>query len=267
MTKKDFTAKAREFSTQAKAEKFDGYFQLHAPRLFHCCKLFELFSRPLGNVLEIGPFYGYIPLLLRKNASSYLVLEGPDPAVYPLGDVYQKEGINLSYVDFFDVFGPTQSAPHRLEIPDSHFDTILCWETMEHFNFNPVKFVRELHRVLKPGGQVCVTVPNKASLQTVTALFSGRGEEAMIDSYFKFENYESNGKKAFYGFHWREYSIPELRKLFLEAGFKVRTCGSFVTFQQHATVGIARKLSRILISAIARIAPRFGTHVYLVAKK
>ena len=57
---------------------------------------------------------------------------------------------------------------------------------MEHFNFNPrSRFVRELHRVLKPGGPRCASrVPNKASFQNVAGLLSGRGEKALIESYY-----------------------------------------------------------------------------------
>ena len=64
-------------------------------------------------------------------------------------------------------------------VADAADHTILCWETMEHFNFNPVKFVRELHRVLKPGARgASMTVPNNAFWQHIFTLLSGRGEKA-----------------------------------------------------------------------------------------
>jgi SAM-dependent methyltransferase len=45
---------------------------------------------------------------------------------------------------------------------------------MEHFNFNPVKFVREFRRVLKPGGKAYINVPNNASFQNLVSLIFGR---------------------------------------------------------------------------------------------
>jgi SAM-dependent methyltransferase len=268
MTLQQFLMMGEEVGREAGVlDGLQGYFRQHAKRLHQCCAFFDLFSRQLGDVLEIGPFYGYTPFALRGNSASYTVLEGDDPAAYPLKQPYEKRSIKVSYIDLFELFGPTRSAPHALALADSSFDTILCWETMEHFNFNPVKFVRELHRALKPGGRVCITVPNKASFQALVVLLFGRGEKSLIDSYYQFENYESNGKKAFYGFHWREYSPPELTMLFARAGFRVSACGSLTTFQGGNKPGLGRQMARMLSRAGAKLLPRYGTHTFLVATK
>ncbi len=268
MTQKEFAAKGKELSAQAQV--LDGlheYFRMSAPRLHRTCELFRLFSSALGDVLEIGPFYGYTPFMLRNNAASYTVLEGDDPAVYPLKPLYAKSAIKFDCIDLFEVFGPTHSATHKLNLPDSTYDTILCWETMEHFSFNPVKFLREVLRVLKPGGKVYVTVPNKASFQNIVALLSGRGEAAAIGNYYRYEDYQSNGKNAFYGFHWREYSTRELAKLFSEMGFRIERCSSFAEFQNYVSISLGRQFARLLSRAGTRLLPRYGTNVYLVAIK
>jgi SAM-dependent methyltransferase len=267
MTLQQFLARGEELSREAQVvDTFHGYFRGHAPRLYHSCELFKLFGS-LGDVLEIGPFYGYTPFMLRQNSTSYTVLEGDDPGVYHLAPLYKRYSIALSFIDFFEVFGPTRSATHQLPLSDSSCDTILCWETMEHFNFNPVKFVRELHRVLRPGGRVCITVPNKASFQNTVALLFGRREKTLIDNFFTFENYELNGKKAFFGFHWREYSQPELSYLFTSVGFKVQASGTFAVFQNHGKIGLARKFARLLSRAGTSLFKRYGTNVYLIAVK
>jgi SAM-dependent methyltransferase len=268
MTLPQFMAGGEELGKKAGVlDGIHGYFRSHATRLHRTCELFGLFSERLGDVLEIGPFFGYTPLLLRPQSSSYTVLEGNDPVVRPLEPLYERHKIALTYVDFFEMFGPTRSAPHQLPLADSSCDTILCWETMEHFNFNPVKFVRELHRVLKPGGRVCITVPNKASFQRIFALLSGRGEKTEIETYFQFENYVVDGKKAFYGFHWREYTSPELAQLFAGAGFKIQAAGSFIAFRDHEHVGVRRRLVRAVARTATACLPRFGTNVYLAATK
>lgn len=267
MTIQQFRALGEELSQEAQVlGTLHEYFRSHTSRLYRACELFHLFS-PLGGVLEIGPFFGYTPFALRPHSSSYTVLEGDDPAAYPLEPLYRRHSIALSYIDLFDVFGPTRTASHQLSFPDGSFDTILCWETMEHFNFNPVKFVKELYRVLKPGGRVCITVPNKASFQNLVALLCGRNEKSLIDSFFVFEDYQLNGKKAFYGFHWREYSPPELSHLFSRCGFTVQDCHSFTAFRDQERIGAGRKIARSLSQMGTALLPRYGTNVYLKAVK
>src|SRR5262249_40003483 len=97
----------RKFSI---SDDMQGYFRGHAPRLHRTAEMFGLFSARLGDVLEIGPFYGYMPFILRSQASSYTVLEGDDPVIRPLEAVYKERSVRLCFVDFGEIFGPLRSA-------------------------------------------------------------------------------------------------------------------------------------------------------------
>lgn len=243
------------------------YFVGQASRLYETCQLFGLFDAKLGDALEIGPYYGYTPFFLRQRASSYTVLEGDDPESYPLKPLYQKHAIAVHFVDLFESFGPVHHATRVLPFADATFDNILCWETMEHFNFNPVAFVRELHRVLKPGGRIYITVPNRASFQSLSGLIFGKDDKHRIDQHFTYENHHSNGKLAWYGFHWYEYTRTELEHLFTRVGFKGR-CNTFVTFQNiGGKTSMLRKVARVASRSLGRLLRRYGTNVYLIAQK
>jgi SAM-dependent methyltransferase len=50
------------------------------------------------------------------------------------------------------------------DYPDRHFDQVILWHVLEHLT-NPREVLAEIHRILKPGGQVIVAVPNFSSLQ------------------------------------------------------------------------------------------------------
>lgn len=268
MTKEQFLTEGKTISEQAELmDSFHGYFIDSAPRLHLSCEQFGLFEGSLGDVLEVGPFFGYIPFLLRNRATSYTVLEGNDPACYPLLPLYKKADIGISCVDFFDIFGPVRGATQRLPFPEASFDKIICWETMEHFNFNPVKLVRELLRVLKPGGQVMITVPNRASFQNLFNQVFGRMELHSINDYYTFENYVSDGKNAFYGFHWREYTKNELFRLFSKAGFEVPKSGTLTVFHDNGKHGPVRLIARKLMQLVTQLLPRYSTHVYMLANK
>jgi SAM-dependent methyltransferase len=47
---------------------------------------------------------------------------------------------------------------YEIPLPDASVDVILCTQVLEHLKY-PVKAIREMHRLLKPGGRLCITVP------------------------------------------------------------------------------------------------------------
>lgn len=78
---------------------------------------------------------------------------------------------------------PNYSAPRvtrasllELPYPDAAFDRALCLDVLEHLSFEAQpRALAELHRVIVPGGELFVTVPNLAHLQSrVQFLLRGR---------------------------------------------------------------------------------------------
>ena len=57
------------------------------------------------------------------------------------------------------IVGSIEAVPAEAE----SFDSIVCTQVLEHVP-HPVQAIKELHRVLKPGGHVLVTVPQVAEL-------------------------------------------------------------------------------------------------------
>jgi len=47
--------------------------------------------------------------------------------------------------------------------PDNNFDQVIFLETIEHVE-NPVGFLREIHRILKPGGSLIISTPNSLAI-------------------------------------------------------------------------------------------------------
>jgi SAM-dependent methyltransferase len=47
---------------------------------------------------------------------------------------------------------------HVLPFPDASFDAVLCTEVLEHIP-DPAETLREIHRVLKPGARLLLTIP------------------------------------------------------------------------------------------------------------
>jgi len=60
-----------------------------------------------------------------------------------------------------------------LPFPDAHFDGVVHLAVLEHV-FDPFAVIREIHRVLRPGGELVIAVPNAASLTNRLRILFGR---------------------------------------------------------------------------------------------
>ena len=71
----------------------------------------------------------------------------------------------------------------RLPLDDASVDAAVSVETIEHLE-NPRAFVRELVRVVRPGGWVVVTTPNQLSLLSLLTLVVKRRFAAFQDVHY-----------------------------------------------------------------------------------
>lgn len=102
--------------------------------------ILSIAPRIAGDILDFG--CGSKPYeSLFRNASSYT---GVDIEVS--GHSHKDSKVDLYYD------GKT------LPFPDEHFDAIVSFEVFEHV-FNIDEAMSELRRVLKPGGQILITIP------------------------------------------------------------------------------------------------------------
>lgn len=94
-----------------------------------------------GRLLDVGCGNSPYRHLLDPAATQY---QGVDvPAAADFG--YQNP--DIVYYD-----------GHALPFPDATFDAVLCTEVIEHIP-DPTEIIREMHRVLKPGGRLIATIP------------------------------------------------------------------------------------------------------------
>ncbi len=84
----------------------------------------------------------------------------------------QIEGLDPNYCSARVTQGSLMALPYT----DGAFPHALCLDVLEHLSFeDQIRALAELHRVLAPGGELFVTVPNLAHLQSrVHFLLTGR---------------------------------------------------------------------------------------------
>ena len=106
------------------------------------------FAKPFikGDLLELGCGEGRGVELLAPLADSYIGIDKIKSVVDGLGEKYPD------YNFMSGVFPP-------FPFEDNSFDTIVTFQVIEHVKPDE-KFIEEIHRVLRPGGQALITTPN-----------------------------------------------------------------------------------------------------------
>ncbi|WP_408586295.1 class I SAM-dependent methyltransferase [Prescottella soli] len=83
----------------------------------------------------------------------------------------------------------------ELPLADESVDTVVNFQVIEHL-WDQAQFLRECHRVLRPGGELLVSTPNRITFSP--------GRDTPLNP-----------------FHTRELNAAELTELLVEAGFRV----------------------------------------------
>jgi SAM-dependent methyltransferase len=138
-----------------------------------------------------------------------------------------------------------------LPYEDQTFDVVNFSETLEHLNFNPLPVVKELYRVLKPGGIVLITTPNALRLGSRIRLLMGHNIFADLKNLCWGDPYSA---------HYREYSLSEVAKLLQWGGFGV-------IVQQAKYMYPEIGMRKVLKTVIAKLIPSLVGNLFVVGAR
>ena len=138
--------------------------------------------------------------------------------------------------------GKTLSGDYRvltlanvLKIPfaDKEFDVVIATELIEHILETKI-FLKEINRVLKPGGELILSTPNVASFWTRMSLLFGSGKGFAPWRVLKGKSPYNPPSSIVYPYqtvHIRFFTFGSLREILEQSGFKViHTAGADPVF-------------------------------------
>lgn len=193
----------------APKQELDNYWREDWRRFVYT---YGLTSDLRGSCLELGANPYFTTILLRLYTPLQLTLAnyfGPHFAATSAQTLSvtdpgtgERQRLSLGFEHFNVEDASFPFAP-------ASFDVVLLCEVIEHLQSDPVKVLREIKRVLKPGGHLILTTPNVSRLENVARMLAG----ANI-----YDPYSGYGP---YGRHNREYNRHELALLLKYCGFEV----------------------------------------------
>ena len=98
---------------------------------------------------------------------------------------------------------------------------VTCCQVLEHFTHSHLPLMREIRRVLRPGGIEEVDVPNAVSFRNRSRMLRGKHITNEYETHFlRAEPILYKGMSFYPVRHNREFTAAELRLLFEAAGFR-----------------------------------------------
>jgi ubiquinone/menaquinone biosynthesis C-methylase UbiE len=137
---------AKVFTTEITSEKITSDNPIHQ-RLFKAYVVAKPYVS--GDVLEVGCGEGRGINLLTEHAKSFTAVD----KIKPVLDELQKKYPTARFM--------AMNIPPLSGLADHAFDFIASFQVIEHIQ-NDSLFLKEIHRVLKPGGTALITTPNRS---------------------------------------------------------------------------------------------------------
>jgi 2-polyprenyl-3-methyl-5-hydroxy-6-metoxy-1,4-benzoquinol methylase len=136
---------AKVYTTEITSEEITSDNPIHQ-RLFKAYVIAKNYVH--GDVLEVGCGEGRGVSLLMERAKTFTAVDKLKDVIESLQSKYPS-GKFLS-----------MNIPPLKELQDNAYDSIVSFQVIEHIQ-NDALFLREIHRVLRPGGVALLTTPNR----------------------------------------------------------------------------------------------------------
>ena len=177
------------------------YRQGHIPRYLDTLEFMDRHGLG-GTMLELGSVPGHFTVLLKNMGYD---VRGIDLDPSRIARFLAKYDVPVDRVDI-------ERDP--LPFDEETFDFVLFSEMLEHLRINPLHALREIHRVLKPGGHILLTTPNISPVDRLLFLLGKDYQEDPVEEFSRLEWLGHMG-------HLRLYSVKDVRSFLEAVGFTV----------------------------------------------
>ncbi|MFQ5355205.1 MAG: class I SAM-dependent methyltransferase [Mariprofundaceae bacterium] len=129
--------------------------------------------------------------------------------------------------------------------PDHTFDAVVLSQTIEHFTYSPLQPMKEIIRIVKPGGLVLIDAPNISSFHNFSKLIRGKTLHWSLKKHYLEQSPEMVNGIPYYDRHNREYSMQDMRELADHFGLKLELAQYYSSYNRRKRGRIAVLASRI----------------------
>lgn len=219
------------------------YFNTHRTRYMNDLSVIKKhYNEKSGPILEIGALPCHITLVLKKLGFK---IEGIDIDPSRSSSFIKKHKLKVKKCDI-----EKEPIPYK----DNSVNFIIFNEIFEHLRINPIDTLKEINRVLKPGGTLMLSTPNLYSFYTIARFNLGKG---INNPYKEFDKLNTLGHMG----HVREYSTKEVKEFLHNSGFKVHD----VEYSSYGKVN--KPVIGPIASGVLKVIPKINLFQIIISKK
>lgn len=195
-------------------------------------------------VLDAGCGSGNAVFYLAKKVKSLMGLDNNKEAINFAKNQVRKLKLTNATFKLADL--------RRIPFKEKYFTKAILFEVVEHFTEKDYKrIISEIYRVLKTGGFLYITVPNKISSWPIIEFF--------LDTFRLIPHLGGSQ-------HISELTLFQLEKIVAEENFKLRNFGSINHLSPVISL-FSERLAEKIFDFEVRHLKKFGPIIWLVAEK
>jgi len=192
-----------------------------------------------AKVLDIGCGNGSFTRMMADKIGSAYVLG------MEINQELSRQAYEINHID-----AVTADAGKKLPFSDRTFDLVVANQLIEHLDDTDT-FVKEVYRILRPGGVCICSTPNLASLHNIICLILGyqpftcHVSDEAEDYGTLFSSPFPRNPKPYHGEkHRRVFTAPSLKEFFESHGFKCESLVGFGYYPLPLAIGRYFRLAR-----------------------
>jgi len=236
----------------------NGYWPENEPRVVRLLGDLQRLAPAPASIFEPGCGNGFISFLASRLGYQVTATDSWQPA--DREELFHRANVHC-FVSNLNHLSPWP------DLADDCFNAVLFGEVFEHLLNHPVGLLKQIHRVLKPGGALLLTTPNPSTLSNAARVLLDRHSLWGTEDFACLPKIMDNLIIDKGDIHYREYRADELRKFIALAGFQVDYCGyvgSGTSSHQPMLKRFAKRLSGPLGLTKSRL---FANSTYIIASK
>ena len=210
----------------------------------------KLLPKEIDSIVDIAGGYGRLAPMYLDRAKKATLFD------------YSKTELAQAKKIYGDRLNTKAGDAYHMPFSDGEFSAAIMVRATHHFE-DVEKVIKEIYRILKPGGVAVIEVANKKTLPRMIRYWRKQSDVNPFD--LSIENRTDVTKTVFYNYHPKY-----IEKIFESAGFKIEKVRSVSNFRSRKLKKVFRKNGLMFLEHGAQkvLAPvRFAPSIYYRLKK